>query len=100
MKVEKIAENIASSMTPLGTAMKMFLCESRQRKAVFDAYYDRLQEVVKSKVAVEPDDALILLTHHIFMKDFLSKLICDGKPLPPSPMINLLDKTILRLKET
>ena len=100
MKVEKIAKNIASSMTPLGTAMKMFLCESHQRKSVFDEYYDRLKELVKSNIIIEPDDALALLIHHIFMKEFLSELLCDGRPLPPSPLINLLDDTSTKLKCT
>ena len=80
------------------TAMKMYLLASVERMAIFDYFYETLKSTVKGNVEITPDDALLLLSHHIFMMPKLKKIMEIDNP--KDPMTALLDRTINALRAT
>jgi len=78
-------------------AMKMWLLTSVERQKIFDRYYELLKSTVGFNLEITPDDALILLSHHIFVMPKLKEIM--GWKEDNHPISVLLKKTVKELKE-
>jgi hypothetical protein len=49
------------------TSMKAFLLSDSRLQDVFMNYHERLQDVVIGDILIDADEALLLLSHHVFI---------------------------------
>jgi len=75
--------------------MKAFLLAKAERREIFDRYYESLKSTLDSDLQITPDDALILIAHHIFVMPALKKIMDWNLNDKVSV---LLDKTVNELK--
>jgi predicted helicase len=90
-------KNIGDNFANLEASMKVFLLSKPERRPIFDRYYERLKATANTELDISPDEALVLLAHHLFMFPLASELMALKNT--NHPLTDLLNQTLDELRK-